>query len=133
MKIYRRICALLIVVAVMCSIPPATLATRTESPPSKHYRATGNFSFDIPAGMTGRSSTTLPLDDGDTIVIQAAFTPPSASMDFGIVAPNGQFYHVNVTGGIADIAIDITRRGNYTFAIRNNSSSPVTVSGYINY
>ena len=115
-----------------CS-PIDAIAADNEIASTSGVYATGNFSLDIPAGEIIGANSTIPLDDGDTFVVQAAFTTPSASMDFGIVAPNGQFYYVNVTGGIADIAIDITRRGNYKFAICNNSSSPVTVSGYINY
>ena len=94
---------------------------------------TSKYSLEVPAGTTIQSNSSFSLDDGDTVVIRAAYTPASASVDFGIIAPNGQFYHVNITGGVADITIHITRRGNYTFAIRNNSSSPISVSGYINY
>jgi len=129
----QKLVALILIAAMICCNSASVMAAGNETASTLGVYATGNFSLDIPAGEIIGANSTIPLDDGDTFVVQAAFTPPSASMDFGIVAPNGQFYYVNVTGGIADIAIDITRRGNYTFAIRNNSSSPVTVSGYINY
>lgn len=129
----RAISLVLIAAAIICCNATAALASNNDASADLVNRATGNFSLDVPANTMIESNTILPLDDGDMVVIQAAFTPPSADLDFGIVAPNGQFYYVNITGGIADIAIDITRRGNYKFAICNNSSSPVTVSGYINY
>ena len=133
MKSKKIVCALLVIAAIACCTSPIALAIGNISAETPSVCATGNFSFDVRAGSTGGSSSTLPLDDGDTVVIRATYTPASADVDFGIIAPNGQFYHVNVTGGVADITIHITRRGNYTFAIRNNSSGPISVSGYINY
>ena len=32
-----------------------------------------------------------------------------------------------------DEAVTVTERGDYTFAIRNNSAYPINVSGYVNY
>ena len=133
MKFRKTICTLLVLAAIICCISPATLAVNHDTPTPIQPFSTGNFSLTVPANTTIDSNSTLPLDDGDTVVIRATFTPPSASVDFGIIAPNGQFYYVNVTGGVADITINITRRGNYTFAICNNSSGPISVSGYINY
>ena len=133
MKFRKTVCALLVLAAIICCVSPTALAAdRNAATPIQPF-STGNFSLTVPAGTIIDSNSTLPLDDGDTVVIRATFTPPSASVDFGIIAPNGQFYYVNVTGGVADITIHITRRGNYTFAICNNSSSPISVSGYINY
>lgn len=35
--------------------------------------------------------------------------------------------------GIFSEAIEISVRGNYTFAVRNNSNVAVDVTGYVNY
>ena len=133
---YRKALSIFLAALIMMSGFAVTSHAADLMLPGRDSRAvlvTSEFSVNVPANTVVQSNTTFSLDDGDTVVITAAFTPRSASVDFGIVAPNGQFYHVNVTGGVADIAIDITRRGNYAFAIRNNSSSVISVSGYLNY
>lgn len=134
MNIKKALCFLLVLSCVVgCMMPLSLAAGNEKTDDGISVYVTSKYSLEVPAGTTIQSNSSFSLDDGDAVVIRAAFTPPSASVDFGILAPNGQFYYVNVTGGVADITINITRRGNYTFAIRNNSSSPISVSGYINY
>lgn len=96
-------------------------------------RASGKFSMDISAGTMATTDSTLPLEVGETVTIKASYSPFSASVDFGLIDSDGIFHYLNVTNGSIDKAILISERGNYTFAIRNNSSSTVNVSGYINY
>lgn len=107
-----------------CS-PIDAIAADNEIASTSGVYATGNFSVDIPVGENIGANSTIPLDDGDTFVVQAAFTPPSASMDFGIVAPNGQFYYLNITGGIADISATATyiRDGAYTSESDSDSAT----------
>ena len=40
---------------------------------------------------------------------------------------------MNVSDGSVDRTIEVTQRGNYTLAIRNNSSKTVFVTGIVNY
>lgn len=68
-----------------------------------------------------------------TAQAKASYSPFSANVDFGLIAPNGRFYYVTVTDGSVDEAVTVTERGDYTFAIRNNSAYPINVSGYVNY
>ena len=96
-------------------------------------RATGRFSQDIPANTIVQTSVKLPLERGETVTIRAVYSPESADVDFGLIDPDGLFYSVNVTDGSVDTSIEVNQRGTYTFAIRNNSSFSISVSGYINY
>ena len=96
-------------------------------------RATGRFSQDIPANTIVQTSVKLPLERGETVTIRAVYSPEYADVDFGLVDPDGLFHYINVTDGSVDTSIEVDQRGTYTFAICNNSSFSISVSGYINY
>lgn len=96
-------------------------------------RATSRFTIDVPAGTLRQANTSFPLDPGEVVTIKASYSPFSANVDFGLIAPNGRFYYVTVTDGSVDQSIEITQRGEYTFAVRNNSSYSINTSGYIHY
>ncbi len=96
-------------------------------------RASGKFSMEVPGNTTVKASSSFPLEVGEVVTIKASYSPFSASVDFGLIAPDGLFYSVNVTDGSVDQAIEVSQRGDYTFAVRNNSSNTISVSGYINY
>ena len=96
-------------------------------------RATGRFSQDIPANTAIQTSTKLPLEHGEVVTIRAVYSPEYADVDFGLVDPDGLFHYINVTDGSVDTSIEVDQRGTYTFAICNNSSFSISVSGYINY
>ena len=105
----------------------------TPEPELAVARATGRFSVEIPADTIVRAGSDLPLERGETVTIRAVYSPESADVDFGLIDPDGLFYSVNVTDGSVDTSIAVNQRGTYTFAIRNNSSFSISVSGYINY
>ena len=96
-------------------------------------RASGKINMDIPAHSWVESSRTFSLEAGESITINATYSPRSASVDFGVIAPDGLFYSVNVTDGSVDQEIEVDERGSYTLAVRNNSSQTVSVSGYVYY
>lgn len=96
-------------------------------------RATGRFSMDIPANTKVKASSSFPLEAGEVVTIKASYTPFSASVDFGLLTPNGAFLYVNVTDGSVDQEIEVDQRGSYTLAVRNNSSKEISVSGFVNY
>ena len=96
-------------------------------------RATGRFSQDIPANTIVQTSVKLPLERGETVTIRAVYSPEYADVDFGLVDSDGLFHYINVTDGSVDTSIEVDQRGTYTFAICNNSSFSISVSGYINY
>ncbi len=96
-------------------------------------RASGKFSIDVPGKTAVQASTSFPMEVGETVEIKGIYSPFSANVDFGLIAPDGLFYYVNVTDGSVDQVIEIVERGNYTLAVRNNSSTTISVSGYVNY
>ena len=96
-------------------------------------RASGRFSLDVPGNVMFEADRSFSLDAGESVTIEANYSPWSASVDFGLIAPDGLFYPVRAQNGSIDKTIDIIERGNYTFAIRNNSSVEISVSGFVNY
>ena len=105
----------------------------TPEPELAVARATGRFSVEVPADTIVRAGSDLPLEHGEVVTIKASYSPFSADVDFGLIDPDGLFYSVNVTDGSVDQSFQVDKRGNYAFAIRNNSSFSISVSGYINY
>ena len=85
-------------------------------------RASGSFDSDVQPGKILA-----------TVSIRANYTPENASMDFGLVDENSTFYHINTKTGSINQKIEVVEKGNYTFAIRNNSSVVVKVAGIIRY
>lgn len=96
-------------------------------------RATGSFNMTIPAKTKLSASTSFPLAAGETVTIKASYSPFSASVDFGLIAPNGVYYYFNVTDGSIDKIIQVPESGDYTLQIRNNADIEVEVAGFVNY
>ena len=96
-------------------------------------RATGSINSDVPANKTAVSGKKFPLEVGETVTINCSYSPASASVDFGVIAPDGYFYFLNVKGGSINQSMVVSQRGDYSMAIRNNSSNAVRVVGFINY
>lgn len=95
--------------------------------------ATNSFSMSIPAKSMTAADKSFPLAAGETVTIKASYSPFSASVDFGLVAPDGYFYYINITDGSIDETIQVSESGDYTFQVRNNSSFEVEVLGFVNY
>ncbi len=96
-------------------------------------RATQSFHITLGAKKTLTADTSFPMAAGETVTITASYSPSSASLDFGLVAPDGSFYYFNETDGSVDRTIQVDETGDYTFQVRNNSYSTVEVSGFVNY
>lgn len=136
----RRIFCLALICALTVSILGSdALAAFQEGDMVKPYRlelasirATGSFNMSIEAKSILKADKELPLDAGETVRINASYTP-DASVDFGLVDPDGVFHYFNATDGNIDETIEIEVSGNYVFAVRNNSSKTVKVSGFLNY
>lgn len=95
--------------------------------------ATNSFNMSIPAQTDAVANTSFSLAAGETVTIKASYSPFSASVDFGLIAPDGKFHYVNVTSGSIDTTILVDESGRYTLQIRNNSNVEVQVSGFVNY
>ena len=96
-------------------------------------RATGSFNWTIPAKTNATGDIVFPLAAGETVTIKASYSPFSASVDFGIIAPDGNYYGFNITSGSIDKTIRVSESGDYILQIRNNSSTEIEVSGFVNY
>ena len=95
--------------------------------------ATGSFNMTIPAKTNAQGDIVFPLAAGETVTIKASYSPFSASVDFGVIAPDGNYYGFNITNGSIDKTIRVSESGDYILQIRNNSSTEVEVSGFVNY
>lgn len=96
-------------------------------------RATGQFEIRVSAKSTMAADSSFSLEADETVTINASYSPSSASVDFGLIAPDGLFHYINTTSGSINKIIRVDERGSYTFAVRNNSSNTVSVVGFINY
>lgn len=96
-------------------------------------RATGRFSMSVSPGKIKKADSSFPLEAGEVVTINAVYSPDVASVDFGLIDSDNIFHFMNVTNGNIDQGIEIKERGNYTFAVRNNSSYTVEVTGFVNY
>ncbi|WP_147382236.1 hypothetical protein [Pseudoflavonifractor sp. AF19-9AC] len=96
-------------------------------------RVSGRIDQSIPAKSTVTTAEGFYLAAGDTISYNCTYTPKSASVDFGFIAPNGLFYSIKCTSGSVNESIEVNQTGQYTLAIRNNASYTVTVTGTVKY
>ena len=85
------------------------------------------------AGKEERAKTSFPLESGEIVTINATYSPLDADVDFGLVDEEGTFYHIPGKNGSFSQSIEISVRGNFTFAVRNNSNVSVDVTGFVNY
>ena len=111
MGMKRYLCLLFACIAIFGCIPAQAAAADIGEQAAEiaEPRATGKFDFEIPA---------------KTLM---------ASVDFGLIDSDGVFYPVRGSNGSINQTIRIDLRGTYTFAVRNNSSYKVSVSGFVNY
>lgn len=96
-------------------------------------RATSPFKVSISAGGISKSDTALFLAVGEAVTIRASYTPKSASVDFGLLDANNDFYFVSAKSGSINVTLRVPNSGNYYFAIRNGSDATIDVTGNINY
>ena len=73
------------------------------------------------------------LDKNDIVTFNCTYSPKDADVEFGLISPTGVFFHTNGSNGQINTSVNITKRGSYTVAVRNNSSQTVTVDGTIRY
>lgn len=126
------VCCLLIGTIVMPARAAAVIP-QTEESNIAIPLATNSFSISIPANTKIRANTSFSLVVGETITFKASYAPFSASVDVGFIAPDGMFYYFNVIGGSINQTITVNQTGLYTIQFRNNSSSEIQISGFVNY
>lgn len=140
MGLKRFICMVLACVLVIGSFSMPVDAVEAEKTTPENTmlkfmipRATGSFSMVIPAKTKLMASTSFPLAAGETVTIKASYAPFSASVDFGLIAPNGTYYYFNITNGSIDKTIQVPVSGDYILQVRNNENYEVEVAGFVNY
>lgn len=140
MRLKKTICMVLACMLIVGTISVPASAAETESTGSEKgamqlaiSRASGSFSMSIPAKSKVLADSSFPMEAGETVTINASYSPLDASVDFGLVDSNGVFHYFNTTNGSIDKTIRIKESGNYTLQVRNNSSTEVKVSGFVNY
>ena len=140
MRLKRFLCVVLVCMLFVGLVGMPVGATELEDTTSENAvlnfmvsRATGSFNMTIPAKTKLSATTSFPLAAGETVTIKASYSPFSASVDFGLIAPNREYYYFNVTDGSIDKTIQVPESGDYTLQIRNNADVEVEVAGFVNY
>lgn len=137
----KRVCgiALACVVLISATATTACAAEKTEynwgvqTTETISIRATNSVDFTVSAGAVATANNDFSMEAGEIITINCVYSPSKASVDFGLIAPDGSFHYRTVTGGNINETVQIPVRGRYTFAVRNNSSVAVKVVGFVNY
>lgn len=96
-------------------------------------RSTNSINATVAGYTHAVSNQKVYLVDRGIISINCSYSPSSASVDFGVIAPDGYFYFLNVEGGSVNRSIRVNQSGSYAVAIRNNSSDTIYVAGFVNY
>ncbi len=132
----KKICCLLLA----CAVSTGCLGMNVGAVPLEDQakslaieRASGRFSMEVYKHEVVSADTSFPLEVGETVTINAVYSPQSASVDFGLIAPDGLFYSIRAQKGSFNETIEVNQRGYYTLAIRNNSDIDISVSGFVTY
>lgn len=133
MILKRIFCLMLVCVISIGSLGMEAGAVQVEAESATIERASGRFSLEVYKNEVVAADTSFPLEVGETVTINAVYSPRSASVDFGLIAPDGLFYPVRAKNGRFDETIEVNQRGYYTLAIRNNSDFDISVSGFVTY
>lgn len=96
-------------------------------------RAFGKIDITVSPNAIAGANEGFYLEAKETVTINCAYSPTSASLDFGLIDSDSYFHYVSVTGGSINKTIQVNNRGEYILAVRNNSSNAVNVVGFVNY
>lgn len=135
MKTRRLVCLLLsfLLVVGCLTMPAGADAVFDLELKTVITRATGQLEASIPSKTIAYLDDDISLDSGEVVTYNCTYTPKSASVKFGYIAPDGLFYGLSGSNGNISKGIRVSQRGAYTLAILNNSDVTVTVKGTVNY
>ena len=95
MRAKKAVCMFLICVLIVGMVKVPVNAIEAEPTGSEiltvsffSTRATGSFNMSIPAKSRAVASSSFPLAAGETVTIKASYSPFSASVDVGLIAPD---------------------------------------------
>ncbi|MDE6455492.1 MAG: hypothetical protein K2L38_06240 [Dysosmobacter sp.] len=132
MRIKKWLCLVFACIAILSNIIPSVGAVSAEPYDVESVeRFTGRFSMNVSANKRSTADSSFFMDVEQSVTISASYTPRTASVDFGLIGPDERFYYQNTAKGLIEVTFDIIERGNYTLAIRNNSSYEINVSGHV--
>lgn len=106
----------------------ATISVAAISP-----RATNGVEATIQPNTIVKIETPLSMEAGELVAISCTYSPRMADVDFGLITPQKTFRYLPGEDGLCRQTIQISQTGNYYFAVRNNSSGPVEILGYVYY
>lgn len=132
-RVFSVVLTSLLILSFFSVTPAEAEALPQNNSESISVYTTGKFSLDVPGHTLVKASGSFSLEYGESVKVKAIYSPASANVDFGVIAPNGLFYKLNATGGSFDGSIVVSQRGDYTLAVRNNFSATISVSGYVTY
>ena len=92
-----------------------------------------SVSLDSLLSNSEETATSQNPEIGETITINAHYTPTTASVDFGFFAPDGLFYPISASNGYINVTIEVTQHGYYRFGIHNKSSNSISAFGIVTY
>lgn len=96
-------------------------------------KATNKVDWTINPSITKKATVAFSLSANESVTINCTYSPPDASIDFGLISPDGRFYYINTKSGDFNKSIIVNENGLYYLAIRNNFSKPVNVVGFVYY
>ena len=100
MRAKKFFCTVLVLVSILSCFCVTAGAVEVSTEGTDEYyvldtvsvRATGPINMSIPANAKLRADTSFPMEVGDTVIINASYSPRTASVDFGLVGPDGKFH-----------------------------------------
>lgn len=95
--------------------------------------ATNGINSNIKANTLGIFNPSFSMEAGETVTISCSYSPMNAKVDYGLLDSDGNFYYVSTSNGSMTGTFTINVRGQYRLAIRNNSGSPIAVTGFVKY
>ncbi len=129
----KRFLALVLACMMLGCLGFSAAAVQSQRTEDVVIMATNRFNATVPAYKAVQTNVRISLELGEVVTVKATYTPFSADVEFGFIAPDGLFYSLSGSNGVFDEAIKVNQRGQFTLAIRNCSSVLVTASGYVNY
>lgn len=96
-------------------------------------RATTSVYWSVDANVLKKADIVFTMEVDECVTINCSYSPRSAKVDFGLIAPDNRFYYLSGQNGSINRSIRIDKRGEYRFAVYNDSSNTVSVTGFIEY
>lgn len=130
----KLLCVMLTCMVAVSGFMPSVEAVSAELEDVELVEREANqFRVTIPGNTLYVASSSFFMNAEQSVTINASYSLKTASVDFGLIGPDERFYYQNTAKGLIEVTFDIIERGNYTLAIRNNSSYEINVSGQINH